>query len=102
MKKNVTSWEMEKAINGQTIEMPYSKRQGVWVAEITGTHPVYKLARKFVDAAEDDGAVKTWKIEEGKIYCVCPSTKTKEQYFIKMTNDEIKEYSKNEITEMVK
>ena len=40
--------------------------------------------------------------EENVIYCICPSTKSKDQYFIKMTNDEIKEYSKNEITEMVK
>ena len=102
MENKVTSWEMEKAIVGETIEMPYSKRQGAWVAEIVGTHPVYKLDRKFVDAKEDDGAVKTWEIEENKIYCICPSTKTKEQYFVKLENGVLNEFTKSEIEEMVK
>ena len=102
MINNTTSWEMEKAIVDGKIEMPYSKRQGVWVAEIVGTHPTYKLDRKFVDASEDDGAIKAWEIKENVIYCVCPSTKTKEQYFIKLENNELNEYTQAEIIETVK
>lgn len=100
MKLNVTSWEMEQAIVNDTIELSYSKRQGVWVAEITGTHPTYKLDRKFIEADEDNGTVKTWKIEEGKIYCICPSTKYKDQYFVKLENGELNELTKHQVEEI--
>ncbi|MGT2811838.1 hypothetical protein [Streptococcus minor] len=99
---NVTSWEMEKAIVNGKIEMPYSKRQGAWVAEIVGPHPTYKLDRKFIDAKEDDGFFKIWEIKENVIYCICPSIKYKEQYFVKLENNELKEYTQAEIIDMVK
>ncbi|SQF14007.1 Uncharacterised protein [Streptococcus pyogenes] len=100
MKINVTSFEMEKAIVDGKIEMPYSNSQKVWVAEIVGTHPVYKLNRQFIDADEDTTGVKTWEIEEGKVYCICPSTKYKEQYFVKLEKGTINELTKKEVEEM--
>ncbi|WP_243096374.1 hypothetical protein [Streptococcus dysgalactiae] len=100
MKNNVTSFEVEKAIVDGKIEMTYSKRQGVWVAEIVGTHPTYKLDRKFIEADEDDGYLKTWEIEEGKVYCICPSTKYKDQYFVKLEKGTINELTKKEVEEM--
>lgn len=100
MKINVTSFEMEKAIVDGKIEMPYSNSQRVWVAEIVGTHPTYKLDRKFIEADEDDGYLKTWEIEEGKVYCICPSTKYKEQYFVKLENGILNELTKKEVEEM--
>ncbi|ABN10836.1 TPA: hypothetical protein VNQ84_000408 [Streptococcus pyogenes] len=100
MEINVTSFEMEKAIVEGKIEMAYSKRQGAWVAEIVGTHPTYKLDRKFIEADEDDGYLKTWEIEEGKVYCICPSTKYKDQYFVKLEKGTINELTKKEVEEM--
>lgn len=100
MEINVTSFEMEKAIVEGKIEMPYSNSQNVWVAEIVGTHPVYKLNRQFIDADEDTNGVKTWEIAEGKVYCICPSTKYKEQYFVKLENGILNELTKNEVEEM--
>ena len=102
IKVNVTSWEVEKRIVDGKIEMSYSKRQGAWVAEIVGTHPTYKLDRKFIYANEDDGSFKTWEIKENVIYCICPSTKYKDQYFVKLENNELNEYTQAEIIEMVK
>lgn len=102
MEIKVTSFEMEKAIcETGRIEMPYSKRQSVWVAEIKGLHEKWELDRNFLEADEDNGSWKTWEIEEGGIYCICPSTKYREQYFIKCTDGVIQEFTKNQIKELL-
>lgn len=49
-----------------------SKKHKSWIAEITGTHPQYKLNREFINPVEEnDYAGKTFELENGKVYEVC-------------------------------
>ena len=52
MENNVKSWEMEKAIVGETIEMPYSKRQGAWVAEFTNWIASVLMLKKMMEQSK--------------------------------------------------
>lgn len=85
---------------GDVIRMP--KRY--WVAEITGTHPVYKLDRKFLNGKVDykdssstanRGVFYNYVLESGKIYEVSKPTswKSTHRFFAIVSNSgEIEEY----------
>lgn len=94
---NTTSSDLENVVIDGQLVLATSKRQKAWVAEIVGTHPTYKLDRKFIDADESGAGWKAWNLEENKIYCVCES---KTQYFVKVENEALVELTKNEVEEM--
>src|SRR5690625_3129636 len=49
-----------------------SRKHKSWIAEITGTHPKWKLNREFINPVEEnDYSGKTFELENGKIYEVC-------------------------------
>lgn len=64
----------QKTENGLIVKLAHYK--GEWVAEITGTDPKYKFARRFLDPIEEDwsSSGKTgwsyYNLENGKIYQV--------------------------------
>lgn len=71
------AWAEFRAPQLITIELREpNRKQKTWVARIVGTHPVYKLDRRFVNASEG----YTWELEEG-IYEVCENGK---RYFIRV------------------
>jgi len=68
-----------------------------WVAKITGTDPKWGLARTFIN--DKDGAI----IEEDGIYEIyrnCQWSKSAENYFIKVENDNYEIVSKSEVLGM--
>lgn len=48
-----------------------SRKHKSWIAEITGTHPKWKLNREFINPVEENMTEKTFELENGKIYEVC-------------------------------
>ncbi|QGH03525.1 hypothetical protein [Streptococcus dysgalactiae] len=94
---NTTSNDLGNVVIDGQLVLATSKRQRAWVAEIVGTHPKYKLDRKFIDADENGAGWVAWNLEEEKIYCICES---KEQYFVKVENETLVELTKKEVEEM--
>lgn len=94
---NTTSSDLKNVVIDGQLVLATSKRQRAWVAEIVGTHPKYKLDRKFIDADESGAGWAAWDLEEDKIYCIC---ETKEQHFVKVENETLVELTKNEVEEM--
>lgn len=94
---NTTSSDLEHVVIDGRLVLATSRAKRAWVAEVVGTHPIYKLNRKFID--EDDNGIgwKAWNLEENKIYCVC---ETKEQYFVTLKNGELNELTKKEVEAM--
>lgn len=99
---NTKSAELENVVIDGQLCLSVSKRQNAWVAEIVGTHPVYKLDRKFIDEDESGAGWKAWNLEENKIYCINPNTSKKEQLFVTVENEELIELSKEQVEEMFK
>lgn len=63
-----------------------SRKHKSWVAEITGTHPKWKLNREFVEAVEEDSWTgKVFELKSG-IYEVCNAG---DREFIKVKNGEV-------------
>lgn len=61
-----------------------NKRRKSWIAQITGTHEVYGLARSFVNNFEWEGAEQVYKLGAG-VYEVSDKGK---RYFIEVINGE--------------
>lgn len=99
---NTKSAELENVVIDGQLCLSVSKRQNAWVAEIVGTHPVYKLDRKFIDEDESGAGWKAWNLEENKIYCINTNTSKKEQLFVTVENEELIELSKEQVEEMFK
>lgn len=93
-----TSAELDNVVVDGQIVLTTSKRKEAWVAEIVGTHPTYKLDRKFIDEDDKGAGWKAWDLEEGKIYCLCEA---KEQYFVTLKNGELNELTKKQVEELV-
>lgn len=74
-----------------------SKKHKSWVAQITGTHPKWKLNREFVDAIDENIMEKTFELKNG-IYEVCNAGNRE---FIKAENGEIEYLEYTEVTEMI-
>lgn len=64
-----------------------------WIAEITGTHPVYKLDRKFINGQ------KTVKLENDKIYNWVGYKG--ENHFGKIVDGKLQLLAKEEVLELV-
>lgn len=99
---NTKSAELENAVIDGQLVLAVSKRQNAWVAEIVGTHPTYKLDRKFIEEDDKGAGWKAWDLEENKIYCINPNANKKDQYFVKLENGELNELTKLQVEEMVK
>lgn len=99
---NTNSSELENVVVDGQLCLSASKRQPVWVAEIVGTHPVYKLDRKFINEDESGAGWKAWNLEENKIYCINPSANKKDQYFVVLVDGTLNELTKGQVEEMVK
>lgn len=93
------AWAEAKAPKTATVNTTYgSKRNKSWVAEITGTHPKWKLNREFVSAVEEnEWSGKVFELENG-IYEVCDAG---DREFVKVENGEIEYLEYAEVTAMV-
>lgn len=93
------AWAEAKAPKKSTINTTFgSKRNKSWVAEITGTHPKWKLNREFVNAVEEnEWSGKVFELNNG-IYEVCDAG---DREFIKVENGEIEYLEYAEVTAMV-
>lgn len=94
---NTTSSDLENVVIDGQLVLATSRRHKAWVAEVVGTHPTYKLDRKFIDEDDKGAGWKAWDLKENKIYCVC---ETKDQYFVTLKNEELKELTKAEVEAM--
>ncbi|CRR08301.1 TPA: hypothetical protein SVB51_001866 [Streptococcus equi subsp. equi] len=95
---NTTHTELENVVVDGKLMLATSNRQPAWAAEIVGTHPIYKLNRKFIDADDKGPGWKAWDLEEGKIYCIFEYS----QHFVKVENETLVELTKKEVEEIVK
>lgn len=93
------AWAEAKAPKTATVNTTYgSKRNKSWVAEITGTHPKWKLNREFVSAVEEnEWSGKVFELENG-IYEVCDAG---DREFVKVENGELEYLEYAEVTAMV-
>lgn len=93
------AWAEAKAPKKAEINTTFgSKRNKSWVAEITGTHPKWKLNREFVSAVEEsEWSGKVFELENG-IYEVCDAG---DREFVKVENGEIEYLEYAEVTAMV-
>lgn len=93
------AWAEAKAPKTATIETTFgSKRNKSWVAEITGTHPKWKLNREFVNAVEEnEWSGKVYELNNG-IYEVCDAG---DREFIQVVNGEVEYLEYNEVTAIV-
>jgi|SRR5699024_2363266 len=82
-----------------TLETTFGSRKNKsWVAKINGTHPKWKLNRKFVEAVEENEyAGKTFELENG-IYEVCDAG---DRDFIEVANGEVYYIEYNEVMSVV-
>ncbi|WP_040742212.1 hypothetical protein [Paenibacillus ginsengihumi] len=84
-----------KAPRYVTVDLHSNKRSKTWVAAIIGTHPVYKLDRKFVNPVRYGST--EWELKAG-IYEVCEAGK---RYFIRVANGDYQRIDADDVMEMV-
>lgn len=99
---NTKSPDLDNVVVDGQLCLSVSKRQPAWVAEVTGTHPIYKLNRSFIEATESDAGWKAWELEENKIYCINLNANKKEQHFLTLVDGVLNELTKEQVEEMVK
>lgn len=68
-----------------------NRKQKTWVARIVGTHPVYKLERKFINPVQYGEF--TWELEEGD-YEVCENGR---RYFIRVAGGDFRRIDASEV-----
>jgi len=90
------AWEESRKVTLTTT--PGSRKHKSWIAEIAGTHPKWKLDRKFIDAVDENMMDKTFELENGKVYEVCDAG---DREFIQVANGEIEYLEYAEVTAMV-
>ncbi|MBN6205043.1 hypothetical protein JYK21_01150 [Ralstonia pickettii] len=93
------AWAEVKAPKTVKIKTTFgSKRNKSWVAEITGSHPKWKLNREFVSAVEEnEWSGKIFELNNG-IYEVCDAG---DREFIKIETGEIEYLEYADVTAMV-
>ena len=74
-----------------------SRRHKSWVAEITGTHPRWKLNREFVEADNESWMEKTFTLVDG-IYEVCNAG---DREFIEIVNGVVESIEYSEVIDQV-
>lgn len=93
------AWALFKKVSDKVVitTSSGSRQHKSWVAEITGTHPRWKLNREFIDADNESWLEKTFTLTEG-IYEVCNAG---DRDFIKVVNGEIEYIEYSEVMECV-
>lgn len=86
-----------KAPRYAKIDLRVNKRNKTWVAAIVGTHPVYKLDRKFISAVSYGPSEWEWELKAG-IYEVCEAGK---RYFIRVANGDWQRLRAEDVMEIV-
>ncbi|HEM6302174.1 TPA: hypothetical protein U2D09_000336 [Streptococcus suis] len=84
------SHEVNGFIDGAVAQITDSRKHKGYLAKIVGTHPTYKLDRKFVDTYEVSG-YKYADIKEDGLYEFCTSKLNKDRYYLWVNNDVITE-----------
>lgn len=90
MKLVANSSEVLGFIDGAVAQITDSRKHKGYLAKIVGTHPVYKLDRKFVDTYEVSGC-KYADIKEDGLYEFCTSKINKDRYYLVVDNGTITE-----------
>ena len=90
MKLVAESHEVNGFIDGAVAQITDSRKHKGYLAKIVGTHPTYKLDRKFVDTYEVSG-YKYADIKEDGLYEFCTSKINKDRYYLLVDNDVITE-----------
>jgi len=99
------SWAIEKDSEEVSLEPKKatittssgSRNHKSWVAEITGTHPRWKLNREFVEADNETWMEKTFTLTDG-IYEVCNAG---DREFIEVVNGQVNYIGYNDVMEQV-
>lgn len=63
-----------------------SRNHKSWAAEVVGTHPRWKLERKFIESEPTPYREKVFILEEGKIYEICDGG---DREFVTVVNGEV-------------
>ena len=84
------SYEVNEFIEGKVAQITDSRKHKGYLAKIVGTHPTYKIDRKFVDTYEVSG-YKYADIKEDGLYEFCTSKANKDRYYLLVDNDAITE-----------
>lgn len=74
-----------------------TRRNKTWVAAITGTHPVYKLNRQFLNPYYIENDEKIFKLNDG-LYEIYDGRR---RFFIQVTNGTFEVVEKEFVTEVV-
>ncbi|HEM5460997.1 TPA: hypothetical protein U1628_000211 [Streptococcus suis] len=90
MKLIAKSHEVKGFIDGAVAQIIDTRKHKGYLAKIVGTHPIYKLDRKFVDTYEVSG-YKYADIKEDGLYEFCTSKLNKDRYYLWVNNDVITE-----------
>ena len=100
MKLIAKSYEVNEFIEGKVAQITDSRKHKGYLAKIVGTHPAYKLDRKFVDTYEVSG-YKYADIKEDGLYEFCTSKVNKDRYYLLVDNDVITEIDYRQALEIV-
>ncbi|HEM3871193.1 TPA: hypothetical protein ACIRGN_001767 [Streptococcus suis] len=90
MKLVANSSEVLGFIDGAVAQITDSRKHKGYLAKIVGTHPTYKLDRKFVDTYEVSGC-KYADINGDGLYEFCTSKINKDRYYLVVENETITE-----------
>lgn len=91
--KNVSS-KVKYDIKDNELMLVGSNRQPIWVAVVSGLHDRFGLDRQFVDCDKVDGRVDAWELKEGVLYNYQDQ---REQYFVRLENGVLNEYTKSQV-----
>ena len=100
MKLVAQSYEVKEFIDGAVAQITDSRKHKGYLAKIVGTHPTYKLDRKFVDTYEVSG-YKYADIKEDGLYEFCTSKLNKDRYYLLVDNDDITEIDYRQALEIL-
>lgn len=86
------AWAESRRPRKVTLELRQpNRKQKTWVAQIVGTHDIYKLDRKFISS--DSWGSTVWTLGNG-VYDVCENGN---RYYIRVANGEYSQIEAHEV-----